>query len=53
MKIKNYFHYIKKRLDKPKIKDAWIKNTIDNPAKTEIQSFLYVMKIILNFHKEL
>jgi hypothetical protein len=38
MKFTNYFHYMKKRPDRLKIKDAWIKTTIDNPVKTEIQS---------------
>ena len=38
MKFTNYFHYIKKRPDRSKIKDAWIKDTINNPIKTEIQS---------------
>ena len=38
MKFTNYFHYIKKRPDRSKIKDAWIKDTINNPVKTEIQS---------------
>ena len=38
MKFTNYFLYMKKRPDRPKIKDAWIKDTINNPVKTEIQS---------------
>jgi hypothetical protein len=38
MKFTNYFLYMKKRPDRSKIKDAWIKDTINNPAKTEIQS---------------
>jgi len=38
MKFTNYFHYMKKRPDRSKIKDAWIKDTIHNPVKTELQS---------------
>jgi len=38
MKFTNYFHYMKKRPDRSKIKDAWIKDTINNPVKTELQS---------------
>ncbi|MGM0366479.1 MAG: hypothetical protein ACQEP5_08080 [Actinomycetota bacterium] len=37
MKFTNYFHYMKKRPDMSKIKDEWIKDTINNPVKTEMQ----------------
>jgi len=38
MKFSDYFHYMKKRPDRSKIKDAWIEFTIKNPVKTEMQS---------------
>ena len=38
MKYTQYFHYMKKRPDRSKIKDEWIKYTIKNPVQTEIQS---------------
>lgn len=38
MKFTNYFHYMKKRPDRSKIKDEWIEVTIKNPVRTEIQS---------------
>ncbi|MGM0367087.1 MAG: hypothetical protein ACQEP2_00730 [Actinomycetota bacterium] len=38
MKFTNYFHYMKKRPDRSKVKDTWIKDTINDPVKTEIQS---------------
>jgi len=38
MKFTEYFHYMKKRPDRSKIKDEWIKNVIENPIKTEKQS---------------
>jgi len=38
MKFTKYFHYMKKRPDRVKIKDEWIKDVINNPIKTEKQS---------------
>ena len=38
MKFTDYFHYMKKRPDRSKIKNEWIEVTIKNPVKTEIQS---------------
>jgi len=38
MKYTQYFHYMKQRPDRSKIKDEWIKFTIKNPIRTEIQS---------------
>ncbi len=38
MKTTQYFKYMKKKLDRAKIKDEWIRYVIDNPEKTEVQS---------------
>ena len=38
MKYTQYFHYMKQRPDRSKIKEEWIKFTIKNPIRTEIQS---------------
>ena len=38
MKTTQYFEYMKKRSDRAKIKEKWIKTVIENPIKTEIQS---------------
>ncbi len=38
MKTTKYFEYTRKRPDRYQIKDEWIKNVINEPAKTEIQS---------------
>ena len=38
MKYTQYFHYMKQRPDRSKIKDEWIEFTIKNPVRTEIQS---------------
>jgi hypothetical protein len=38
MKKTQYFEYTRKRPDRAKIKDKWIKYVIDNPEKTQIQS---------------
>jgi len=38
MKFTKYFHYMKKRPDRSKIKNEWIKDVISNPIKTEKQS---------------
>lgn len=38
MKYTKYFHYIRQRPDRSKIKEEWIKFTIKNPVRTEIQS---------------
>ena len=38
MKTTQYFEYTRKRSDRAKIKEKWIKFVIDNPEKTEVQS---------------
>jgi hypothetical protein len=38
MKTTQYFDYTRKRPDRAKIKEDWIKYVIDNPVKIEIQS---------------
>jgi hypothetical protein len=38
MKFTQYFLHIRKRPDRAVIKDEWIKDTIDNPFNTEVQS---------------
>ncbi len=38
MKTTQYFEYTRKRSDRAKIKEEWIKFVIDNPEKTEVQS---------------
>jgi len=38
MKTTQYFDYTKKRPDRAKIKEDWIKSVIDKPEKVEIQS---------------
>lgn len=38
MKTTQYFEYTRKRNDRAKIKEEWIKFVIDNPEKTEVQS---------------
>lgn len=38
MKYTKYFHYIRQRPDRSKIKEEWIEFTIENPVRTEIQS---------------
>ena len=38
MKFTQYFLDIRKRPDRAIIKNEWIKDTIDNPSHTEIQS---------------
>ncbi|MBC8389983.1 MAG: hypothetical protein H8E13_18305 [Actinobacteria bacterium] len=38
MKYTKYFHYIRQRPDRSKIKEEWIEFTIKNPVRTEIQS---------------
>ena len=38
MKFTQYFLHIRKRPDRAKIKYEWIKDTIDNPLHTEVQS---------------
>jgi len=38
MKFTQYFLYIRKRPDRAIIKNEWIKDTIDNPSHTEVQS---------------
>lgn len=38
MKFTQYFLHIRKRPDRAIIKNEWIKDTIDNPSHTEIQS---------------
>ncbi len=38
MKFTQYFLHIRKRPDRAIIKNEWIKDTIDNPSDTEVQS---------------
>jgi hypothetical protein len=38
MKKTKYFEYTRKRLDRAKIKDEWIKMVIEKPEKSEIQA---------------
>jgi hypothetical protein len=38
MKFTQYFLHIRKRPDRAIIKNKWIKDTIDNPSHTEVQS---------------
>jgi hypothetical protein len=38
MKTTQYFDYTRKRPDRARIKEDWIKTVIEKPAKTEIQS---------------
>lgn len=38
MKTTQYFDYTKKRPDRAKIKEDWIKSVIEKPEKVEIQS---------------
>ena len=38
MKFTQYFLHIRKRPDRAIIKNEWIKDTIDNPSRTEVQS---------------
>ena len=38
MKKTKYFEYTRKRPDRSRIKDQWIKYVIDNPERTQIQS---------------
>jgi len=38
VKTTQYFDYRRKRPDRAKIKEDWIKFVIENPEKTEIQS---------------
>ena len=38
MKFTQYFLHVRKRPDRAIIKNEWIKDTIDNPFNTEIQS---------------
>lgn len=38
MKCTQYFLYTRKRPDRARIKDEWIKLAIENPVHTEIQS---------------
>jgi hypothetical protein len=38
MKFTRYFLHIRKRPDRAIIKNEWIKDTIDNPSHTEVQS---------------
>ena len=37
MKTTQYFEYTKRRPDRAKIQDEWIKFVIENPEKTEVQ----------------
>ena len=37
MKTTQYFEYTRKRSDRARIKDEWIKFVIDNPEKVEMQ----------------
>jgi len=38
MKFTQYFLHIRKRPDRAIIKNEWIKDTIDNPSHTKVQS---------------
>jgi hypothetical protein len=38
MKTTQYFEYTRKRLDRARIKEDWIKSVIEKPEKIEIQS---------------
>jgi hypothetical protein len=38
MKTTHYFDYTRKRPDRAKIKENWIKSVIEKPEKVEIQS---------------
>ena len=38
MKTTHYFDYTRKRPDRAKIKEDWIKSVIEKPEKVEIQS---------------
>jgi hypothetical protein len=38
MKYTQYFLHVRKRPDRAIIKNEWIKDTIDNPFHTEVQS---------------
>jgi hypothetical protein len=38
MKTTQYFEYTRKRLDRARIKEDWIKSAIEQPEKTEIQT---------------
>lgn len=38
MKFTQYFLHIRNRPDRAIIKNEWIKDTIDNPSHTEVQS---------------
>jgi len=38
MKFTQYFLHLRKRPDRAIIKNDWIKDTIDNPSYTEVQS---------------
>ncbi|MFH0959293.1 MAG: hypothetical protein V1897_11375 [Pseudomonadota bacterium] len=38
MKTTQYFNYTRKRPDRARINDIWIKYVIENPVKTELQS---------------
>lgn len=38
MKTTQYFEYTRKRPDRARIKEDWIKSAIEQPEKTEIQS---------------
>ena len=38
MKTTQYFEYTRKRPDRTQIRTLWIKQAIENPDKTEIQS---------------
>ena len=38
MKTTQYFEYTRKRPDRARIEDAWIRQAIECPEKTEIQS---------------
>jgi hypothetical protein len=38
MKFTRYFLYIRQRPDRAKIKMEWIRDTVDNPTHTEVQS---------------
>ena len=38
MKFTQYFLHVRKRPDRAMIKNEWIKDTIENPSHTEVQS---------------
>ena len=51
MKTTQYFDYTRKRPDRRSIKDKWIKMTIEEPEKVELQSdgrirkWLYIQEV--------